>query len=200
MAHFPMFVNLKGKKVLIVGGGRVAYRKIRKLEPFEPNIRVISPEICEDIQNAEKIFRRFRAVDLLWNPELVIAATDDRRANRKIAGLCRILRIPVNVVDIPELCSFFFPALIREGDLTVSVSTGGRNPGAAAWLREQIQRCIPDNTDLILDWLGQIRQMLRSTYPGRYAPVLRKITEAAFEKNRPLTETELEKIMESTDL
>ena len=177
MAHFPMFVNLKGKKVLIVGGGRVAYRKIRKLEPFEPNIRVISPEICEDIQNAEKIFRRFRAVDLLWNPELVIAATDDRRANRKIAGLCRIFRIPVNVVDDPENCTFLFPAVIARGDFSAGICTGGTSPTAASYYKRKLESHLPEDLEEMLLHLGEQRVRLKEEIPddGHRAAALRQM-------------------------
>ena len=185
MGYFPLCLDLIGKTVILVGNGKQIQRKMELLRSFGCDLR--QRDTLKD-------------ADLDCGPAFVVVGDLPYSQAAEAAGLCAARNIPVNVVDIPELCSFFFPALIREGDLTVSVSTGGRNPGAAAWLREQIQRCIPDNTDLILDWLGQIRQMLRSTYPGRYAPVLRKITEAAFEKNRPLTETELEKIMESTDL
>ena len=131
MAHFPMFVNLKNKKVLVVGGGKVAQRKIRKLEPFAPKIRVIAPIIAAEIENAEKINRKFRMTDLLWNPELVIVATHDRNENRKIAKLCKTFKIPVNVVDDPENCTFLFPAVISRGDFSAGICTGGTSPTAA---------------------------------------------------------------------
>ena len=162
MAHFPMFVNLKGKKVLVVGGGRVALRKIEKLKPFGPEIQVIAPEICDDIQNVKKKFRRFRALDLLRNPKLVIAATDDREENRRIANLCKGLKIPVNVVDDPENCSFFFPAVIARGDFSAGICTGGTSPTAASYYKRKLEDRLPKNLEQMLRHLGEGREWVKT--------------------------------------
>ena len=165
MAHFPMFVNLKGKKVLIVGGGKVAHRKIKKLEPFEPHIRVIASEICEDIQNTEKICRRFRVTDLLWNPELVIVATNDRAVNGKIAKLCKCFKIPVNVVDDPENCTFLFPAVVARGDFSAGICTGGASPTAATHFKRALESQLPDNLEEILRHLADARSRVKEEIP-----------------------------------
>lgn len=165
MAYFPMFVNLKGKKVLIVGGGKVAHRKIKKLESFEPKIRVIAPEICENIRNVEKICRRFRGMDLLWNPELVIVATDDREANRRIAKLCKCFRIPVNVVDDPENCTYLFPAVTARGDFSAGICTGGTSPTAATYFRDVLENQLPENLEEMLTFLGTQRTKLKEEIP-----------------------------------
>ena len=161
MAHFPMFVNLKGKKVLIVGGGKVALRKIEKLRSFEPKIRVVAPDICEDIQNVEKIHRNFRFVDLLWNPVLVIAATDNRAVNRKIAVLCKCFKIPVNVVDDPENCTFLFPAVISRGDFSAGVCTGGTSPTASAYFKGVLESQLPEHLEEMLQYLGEARSRMK---------------------------------------
>lgn len=161
MAHFPMFVNLKGKKVLVVGGGKVAQRKIRKLEPFEPRIRVIAPKISAEIENTEKISRRFRMMDLLWNPELVIAATDNREENRKIAKRCKTFKIPVNVVDDPENCTFLFPAVIARGDFSAGICTGGTSPTAAARFKDGLENQLPENLEEMLKYLGAQRTRVK---------------------------------------
>lgn len=165
MAHFPMFVNLNGKKVLIVGGGKVAHRKIEKLKVFEPEIRVIAPEICIEIENAEKICRRFRGVDLLWNPMLVIAATDDREENRRIGKLCKGFRIPVNVVDDPENCTFLFPAVTARGDFSAGICTGGTSPTAATYFRDALEAQLPENLEEMLHQLGEARSRMKEEIP-----------------------------------
>ena len=185
MGFFPLCLDLTGKPVILVGNGKQIQRKMELLRSFGCDLRQ-----RDELKNT----------DLDCAPAFVVIGDLSYPQAAAAAGLCATRNIPVNVVDIPELCSFFFPALIREGNLTVSVSTGGSNPGAAAYLRKHLQTRIPDNTERILDWLGQIRKMLRSTYPSRYVPALRKITEAAFENNRPLTDPELEKIIKTADL
>lgn len=161
MACFPMFVNLTGRKVLVVGGGKVALRKIEKLRSFEPEIRVIAPEISDEIQNVEKICRRFRWLDLHWKPELVIAATDDRKENRRIAKLCKMFRIPVNVVDDPENCTFLFPAVVARGDFSAGICTGGTSPTAASYYKEVLESQLPENLEEILRYLGQQRSRVK---------------------------------------
>ena len=165
MAHFPMFVNLKGKKVLVVGGGKVALRKIEKLRNFEPKIRVVAPEISEEIKDAERITRRFRLTDLLWKPEMVIAATDNRAENRKIARCCKACRIPVNVVDDPENCSFLFPAVIARGDFSAGICTGGTSPTAASYFKEKLESQLPENLEEILQYLRGERGRIKTETP-----------------------------------
>ena len=165
MAHFPMFVNLKGKRTLVIGGGKVALRKIEKLRSFEPEIRVIAPDICDDIQNVEIKRRAFRVWDVLWKPEIVIAATDDQALNRKIARLCRMLRIPVNVVDDPDRCTFLFPAMVARGDFSAGICTGGTSPTAAAFFKEKLESQLPDNLEEMLRHLGAERSRLKEEIP-----------------------------------
>ena len=103
----------------------------------------------------------------------------------EIASLCGQYRIPVNVVDVPRLCSFYFPGLITKGDLTVSISTGGTCPAAAACLRERIENAIPDGTEDVLEWAHQNRERLKKHR------VLKQAVTKAFSLNRPLTEEEI---------
>ena len=165
MAHFPMFVNLKSKKALVIGGGKVALRKIEKLRSFDPKIRVIAPEICDEIQDVEIKRRTFRGYDLLWQPEIVIAATDDQALNRKIARLCRMLRIPVNVVDDPDHGTFLFPATVTRGDFSAGICTGGTSPTAAVFFKEKLESQLPDNLEEMLRHLGAERSRLKEEIP-----------------------------------
>ena len=166
MPHFPLFVDLQDKPVLIVGGGRVALRKIDKLLPFGAAITVIAPEICEEIwENAKlRLIRRvFQVSDLAKEPYLVIAATNDRQTNRQISELCRERRIPVNVADDPDLCTFLFPALVQQGSFTAGFCTGGASPTAAAHFKTALRMQLPEDLDGILQWLEGQRSVLKET-------------------------------------
>ena len=199
MAYFPMFVELRGQKVLIVGGGRVALRKAEKLLPYGPAISVAAPEICAelkalpDVRCTEESF----SDALLNGADMVIAATDDRTLNSRISTLCQEKRIPVNTVDDKELCSFLFPCLVKKGSLSIGISTGGASPTAAICFKEKINDCIPENIDEILDYLGDIRETVKAAFPGEKtrSRVFRELFECCFALGRPLTEAETEEYL-----
>ncbi len=168
MGYFPFFVELEGRRGVIVGGGAVAARKVEKLLAFGPELTVIAPDIemCVKTQGEllqkgaagslhfeERIFR----MEDLSGADFVIAATDDTALNGEIADYCKANRIPVNVADDREKCTFFFPALIKDGALTVGISTDGKSPFAAAWVRRSLANGLPDGIGHIIDLMGQIR-------------------------------------------
>lgn len=172
MGYFPFFMEISGKKGVIVGGGRVAARKVEKLTAFGPHLTVIAPRIEECVRVQEKLFQENAAASLcfcerefesedLEGADFVIAATDDEALNGRISEYCMARRIPVNVVDDREKCSFFFPALVREGSLTVGISTDGKSPLAASRVREEISRCLPEGIGEIIDLMGQVRPHVR---------------------------------------
>ena len=118
MPHFPIFMDLNNKPVLIVGGGTVALRKLQKLMPYGAQPTVVAPHILPalaDFPGVKLRQRSFDVSDLRPRPWLVVAATDDKETNRRISSLCQKRHIPVNVADDPTLCSFLFPALVRQG-------------------------------------------------------------------------------------
>ena len=166
MAYFPIFVDLKDKNILIIGGGAVAYRKIEKLLPFEANIFVIAKEIKDErIENLKgKIsieIREFRFEDL-EKKDIVINATDDIEFQKKVFERCLELKIPVNSVDTPEYCSFIFPAYIKEGDVVIGISTSGKAPILSKELKKILKRCLPQNLASILENLAKKRAFLKS--------------------------------------
>lgn len=166
MGYFPFFIDIKGKNVVIAGGGKVAYRKIVKLLPFEPEIKVISPEICEKIASLdgiETVQREFRDSDL-DNAFAVIGATDDERLNSRISELCRGKNILVNIVDDMEKCGFIFPALVKESDITVGISTSGKSPLFAQHLRRYIDDLLDDRELAIAGILGRYRPVIKDMF------------------------------------
>ena len=168
MGYFPFFMDIAGKNGVIVGGGKVAARKAEKLLSFNTHLTVIAPEIEEWFRTQEKQLKENGAVPLvlverefemadLAGANFVIAATDDEALNGSISAYCKSRQIPVNVVDDREKCSFFFPALVREGNLTIGISTDGKSPAAASWVRREISRILPSAIGDIVDLMGQIR-------------------------------------------
>ena len=130
MSYFPLMVQLEQAPVLLVGGGRTAFHKARILVDFGACVRVVAPEVLPELEQLPvQVERRpFSGADLEQSDwTLVVAATDCRTVNGQVSRLCRQRRIPVNVVDDPEFCSFYFPALLREGEVVCAVSSGGGN-------------------------------------------------------------------------
>lgn len=168
MGHFPFFMELEGKRGVIVGGGTVAARKVEKLLPFGPELVVIAPDIAACVRTQGEQWKKGAAGSLrlearvfrigdLEGADFVIAATDDTALNGEIADYCKEKRIPVNVVDDREKCTFFFPALVKEGALTIGISTDGKSPLAASWVRREIAGMLPGSIGKTIDLLGQVR-------------------------------------------
>ncbi len=197
MAYFPLFIELEGQPVLIVGGGHMALDKARKLADYGPRLTVIAPEICPELSQTRGtglICRAFVPADVHDGYILVVAATNDDAVNREVASVCRAKRIPVNVVDTQEECSFLFPSLIHRGPLSIGISTGGASPAAAVLIKNEIDRALPDAAEEILLWLrsvrGNIRKIIR-TKAQRKSLYQTLLTEA-LRLGRPLTEEETE--------
>ncbi len=195
MSYFPFFMDISGKPCLVVGGGMVAFRKIEKLLPFGGDITVVSPVFCGELEEIEgicRIRRKFESADV-EGMLFVIGATDDEQVNAEISNLCREKNIPVNIVDDPEKCSFFFPALAKKGDCVVGISTGGKSPLAAKHLRQEVEKIIPEDFDMVLECMSKVRQKVRNHQKREH--ILREVFVQASEKNGNITEEELEQII-----
>lgn len=201
MAYFPLFVELLGRRALIVGGGRLALRKAEKLLPYGPLLRAVAPEFCPELEALPGVERRLGAFEPadLEGAALVIAATDDRDVNHAVSALCRERGIPVNVVDELGECSFVFPALLRRGALSAGVTTAGCSPSAAAWARDRLDEALPEGFEDILDWLGGLRAPLKARVPEqkRRSALLRGLFARCMELGRPLSDGELEAELEA---
>lgn len=200
-----MFIDLKNKPVLIVGGGAVALRKLQKLTPYGVIPTVVAPHILPELEtlpNVNLCKRSFNVSDLLPRPSLVIAATDNKTINRKISVLCRKRHIPVNVADDPELCSFLFPALVQQGSFSAGISTGGASPVAAAYFKERLKELLPEGLDKLLSWLESLRPALKASIPeqNKRAAAFRRLFDACMAKGALLTQAETEKYINDIPL
>lgn len=200
MNYFPMFMDIKGREVLICGGGAHALEKIERLKPFGANLHVISPQLLLEIEEMDGVRtekRRFVEKDLDSFPIFLVAA-EGRDENERIAGICRTRHIPVNAVDMQDICDFIFPAMVPSSQMCIAISTGGLSPAFAVELKKRIHKCLPDDIDDILLWMNEIREKIRSQIPDKEKQkyILRRIAEETFEKGRRLTEEEWKEWME----
>ncbi len=162
MQYFPVFFDLEGQKVLVVGGGEVALRKISLLARTGAAITVVAPEIAPEVLQlaaAGKLalaMREFVPADLDGS-RLVIVATSRRAINRWIANLCDARAIPVNVVDDRQASRFIMPAIIDRDPVLVAISTGGTSPVLARRLRERLEAFIPQSFGQLASWLRELR-------------------------------------------
>lgn len=161
----PLFVNLKDKPCLLVGGGEVAFRKLSLLLRASAAVTVIAPEIHPSIQrelgaSVIHLNKRFHPADL-DGFFLVIAATDDPLVNRSVFEAAEARNILVNVVDCPDLCRFIFPALIDRSPVIVAVSTGGASPVLARALRAQLEQSLPQRLGQLARFADAKRQEVK---------------------------------------
>lgn len=144
--YYPVNLALENKKCVVIGAGSVARRKVRRLLECGARVTVISPEITPGLKAAgdgkgQVVFKqkRFSLRDLN-GAYLVIAATADRKINSAVSSYCLNRGILVNCVDSPMECSFIAPSVVRKGDLTISISTGGLSPALSKKIRQDIER------------------------------------------------------------
>lgn len=139
---FPVNLKLADRPCLVVGGGAVAYRKARALARAGARVLAVAPSFDVRFGRFRTAKRAFRASDVA-GACVVVAATDDPRVNRRVFNACARRRIPVNVVDVPELCTFTMPATFRRGELTVAISTNGASPALSRALRLVLEKMYP---------------------------------------------------------
>lgn len=164
--NYPITLQLDGESALVVGGGKVAYRKVLALLECGADISLISPEIVEDFHPLlaeEKLTyyqRDFRKEDL-DDIFLIIGATDDREVNSRIGSMAKEKNLLVNIVDQPEDCNFFVPAIHRAGSLTIAITTGGSSPALAGKIRRRLAKDYPEIYAEMMDWLADIRTFVK---------------------------------------
>ncbi len=166
MAYYPIFLELKGKPCLVVGGGQVAARKVEGLLAAGARVTVVSPKLEPDLSKlkAERriahVDKQYQRVDLKGYA-VVIAATDDATTNERVASDARRDDVPVNVVDEPAMCDFIVPSVVRRGDVVLAISTGGLSPALARWLRQQMESYLSEDFDRLVQLLAEVRLELR---------------------------------------
>jgi precorrin-2 dehydrogenase/sirohydrochlorin ferrochelatase len=161
-------MNIEGKPVVVVGGGKVALRKVVSLLESGATVTVVSPRVELELKNLSEERR------ITWIPEpfdealldhdptpvLIFGTTDSNEANVRIHKAATVRRIPCNIADVPDLCTFTVPAVLSRGDLTIAVSTGGASPALARRIREELEACYGPEYAAATEILGALRKQI----------------------------------------
>ncbi len=198
MSYFPMFIQLEGESCLVVGGGRIAFHKVKVLKDFGAEVVVVAPEISEDIKNIGGVTCQERCFETrdLKGRRLAVAATDDREENHRISFLCRKEGIPVNAVDQTEDCDFIFPSYIKRGEVTAAFSSGGQSPAVTQYLKEQMQPILTEHLGELTAQLGSLRSWVKQIEPaGARKAVYQALLSQGLEQGTLLSEEDIGKII-----
>lgn len=170
MRYLPIFLDVQQQTCLLVGAGDVAARKLALLKSAGATVRIVSPECSEDIR-ANLDGEHICYIQSAFEPQhldgcgLVISATDDEAVNAAVAEAAQARQIPVNVVDSPALCSFIVPAIIDRDPITVAVSSAGKSPVLARWIRAKIETLLPHSIGKLAAFMGARRAAVQAALP-----------------------------------
>ena len=178
---FPIFLRLEKLKVLIVGGGNVAFEKITAVLGNSPatEVTLVAPEILPQIEQLAlqheqvKLKRRVFFSGDLYSADLVIVATGDRELNKAIKEGAENRKILVNVADTPDLCDFYLGSIVKKGDLKIAISTNGKSPTLAKRVKEILNDVFPAEIQQVMDNLQHIRKKLN----GNFSAKVKKLNE-----------------------
>jgi siroheme synthase-like protein len=167
----PIFVKLTGRRCLVVGAGRVALQKVESLLQCGAEVEVVAPQAVEELQSLAangkiRLNLREYAPSDLDGAFLAIAATNRPEVNQVVFNDANARNIPINAVDDPPNCDFYFSSVVRRGDLQVAVSTAGQSPAFAQRLRKEIDALLPSDIGEWLSNLGQLRREVLETHPA----------------------------------
>lgn len=182
MKYYPINLDVKGRRCLVVGGGGVGARKVKTLLDCGAEVMVVSPETAPELDtlaagraiHLEK--RPYRETDL-EGCFLVIGATDDEALNRRISRDAELRNMLCNIADFPKACNFILPSVVRRGDLIIAISTSGRSPAFAKTLRREIETRYGPEYGAFLSLMGAIRRKLlaEAHAPEEHKPLFERI-------------------------
>jgi precorrin-2 dehydrogenase / sirohydrochlorin ferrochelatase len=166
MRYYPVFLDLAGKPVVVIGGGTIAHQKMENLVAAAAEVTVVSPDLNPEMQ-ALKDEGRFRHIEREYEPgdlegyDLAFVATDDRSANETVWKEGRERKIWVNAVDDIPNCDFIMPGIVRKGELIIAISTSGLSPAIARKVREDLEEFLTEEDAILLDLAAEVRKELR---------------------------------------
>jgi len=164
--YYPVYLDIRGKRCVVVGGGEVALRKVRMLLDHGASVEIVSPELCPDLGQLvdegqlQVTGREYRPGDL-EGAFVVIAATNDASTNEQAAAEATERGILINVVDVPGLSNFIVPSYLRRGAVTVAVSTGGKSPALARRIRRELEKKFGDEYADLSVLVDEVRSELK---------------------------------------
>ena len=172
MDHLPIFINVRQNPCLVIGGGDIALRKINLLIKAQAKVDCLSPLFCEGITNLSQngdvnlIQKRFESDDIK-DYAIIIASTDDSSVNALISKSAKKARIPVNVVDSPELSSFIMPSIVDRSPVIIAVSSAGKAPVLSRIIRAKLETVIPSAYGVLAEIAGEYRQKVKDRFSNK---------------------------------
>jgi uroporphyrin-III C-methyltransferase/precorrin-2 dehydrogenase/sirohydrochlorin ferrochelatase len=169
MNYLPIFIDIKQKPCLVVGGGDIALRKINLLLKANAAVTCVSKECCDGIEKLVKdnkvihIEKAFEATDINTQA-LIVSATDDSDLNAQVSALAKIANIPVNVVDSPDLCSFIMPSIVDRSPIVIAISSAGKAPVLARLIRAKLESTIPHAYGKLAELAGNFRDQVKAKF------------------------------------
>lgn len=160
---YPINLNIDNMKIVIVGGGKVSYRKCMNFLAFNKKVIVVSKEFIEEFENIEKeieMIRDFYDEKYIKDAFIVVAATNNKEINYEIGVYCRANGKLVNVVDDVNLSNFTVPSFVKRGDLLLSISTGGKSPSLSSKIRKELEEIYDESYEEYVNLLGEARQII----------------------------------------
>jgi precorrin-2 dehydrogenase/sirohydrochlorin ferrochelatase len=191
---FPVLINLSKFPCLVIGGGKVAHRKVTTLLNFKARVTVVSPKICKPLielsqKNRIKIIRKSYNKEQIENFEIIFCATDNHKLNLNVYEDCKAENKLLNVADVPELCDFILPAVVKRGALTLAVSSQGKAPFYASEIKNKLNHIFPSYYSDIIEIAGKFRSNILTNRKFNTA----KQKQKAFNK---FSETNWKKVLE----
>ena len=167
MSYYPIFLELEGKTVLVVGGGNVAQRKVETLIEYGAAVNIVSKQLTTGLRGLVDAGEIRQIGDAFLEQHLdgafmVYAATDNNQLNRKISQSARKRGVLINAVDQPDDCDFIVPSIVRKGDLSIAVSTSGKSPALAKNIRKQLEMQFGNEYQQFLTLMGCLREEIFS--------------------------------------
>ncbi|HET8605456.1 MAG TPA: bifunctional precorrin-2 dehydrogenase/sirohydrochlorin ferrochelatase [Gaiellaceae bacterium] len=164
---YPVCLDLRGRRCLVVGGGRVALEKTRGLLAAGAAVAVVAPEVVPELRSlpVELVERPFADGDVAGRM-LVVSTTGDDAVAARVAAAAERAGVFCNAADVPALCSFILPAVHREGQILVAVSTGGASPALAQWLRARIAELVRPEHAQLAERLAALRPWAKRNLPS----------------------------------
>jgi len=178
-SYYPVFLDLRGRRCVVIGGGEVALRKVESLLAAGADVAVVAPQVKEMPPGATIVQREFLPGDL-DGAFFVISATDNRAVNSAVAAEAEARGILINVVDVPTESSVILPAVVRRGEFVLAVSTGGASPTLARRLRERLEQEFGEEYGELIAFLREMRQAWEPCYKADDIPNAAR--KAAWEK------------------